>query len=360
MDKERLKVKENEMSYDEILRIKEHAKQYDSIANKKEFLRNAGAYEQKIILLESKRPYEVLNYLSELELETSKKILNSLTQDEIKKILELFTTEDKQNFYENFSELSLVNQFITIDENAQEHVKDLEFDRKVELIDSSNLQTKEASEIVYESMPYNEREEALNQITNANAAIALSTVDTHYNDEKMSEMIENNNINVENIKAETPQELEQKIENEILKETKEQNNKLEDNINKFKTEFLKASLQNYVKTIPKFASLINDLNLTYEMLPEDLKSVVDKDFELKKEQEKNELEQQKKNEQQPIVETPKEMINEKNENEEKEEKTELDEFQNLKTECEKQEIEQIKNFLQPQQKEQIKQETQNT
>ena len=78
MDKERLIINENELSYEEINKIKQHAKQYDSVADKKEFLRSAGAYEQKIILLESKRPYEVLNYLSELGLQTSKLILNSL------------------------------------------------------------------------------------------------------------------------------------------------------------------------------------------------------------------------------------------------------------------------------------------
>ena len=40
MNKERLIIDENKLSYEEILRIKEHAKKYDEVADKKEFLRN--------------------------------------------------------------------------------------------------------------------------------------------------------------------------------------------------------------------------------------------------------------------------------------------------------------------------------
>lgn len=338
MDKERLIIDENQLSYDEVVRIKEHAKQYDSVSDKKEFLRNAGAYEQKVILLNSIRPYEVLNYLSELELETSKIILESLKYEEIEKILELFSLEDKKRFYETFSDLSLVNEFIAIDENAKEHVKNLDFDRKVELIDSSTIKTAEASEIIYESMPYIEREEVSNLVTNANASVALSASDIYNNDAKISEIVENNNINVEDIKVETPQELEQKVEQEIEKQEIEQKDKMLEQVNREKTDFLKLVLQNYVKTNPEFANLINNPEITYEMLPDNLKLIVDNDFEKAKEQEKNKLEEPEKQEE--SVEVNKELET-KDENQ-----TKLEEFQNAKVECEQNEIEQIKNVIQ--------------
>ena len=88
-----------------------HAKKYDSAPNKKEFLKNVCAYEQKIILLNSKNPYEVLNYMQELDLKSSKLVLEELSYEEIKRLLELFTSEHKKMFYNSFSSLELVKAY---------------------------------------------------------------------------------------------------------------------------------------------------------------------------------------------------------------------------------------------------------
>ena len=91
------------INYDLIKKVEEHSKKYSSATDKKEFLKNACAYEQKLILMNSSRPYEVLNYLDELDLKSSRLILSELNYVEITKILELFTSEDKKNFYNTFS-----------------------------------------------------------------------------------------------------------------------------------------------------------------------------------------------------------------------------------------------------------------
>lgn len=152
-------MEENLMFIDEatIKRMEEHARLYDTAYDKKEFLKNVSIYEQKIILMNSTKPYDVLNYLDELDLKSSRLLLEELTDDEIKSIIALFSSEDKKKFYATFSDLSLVNQFIVQDKNSSEHIQNLSFERKVELIDSSDKKTKEATSVIYESMPYQER-----------------------------------------------------------------------------------------------------------------------------------------------------------------------------------------------------------
>ena len=60
MNKDRIRNDEKEIDYSVIQQIREHAKKYDSTPDKKNFLRNVCAYEQKVILLESKNPYDVM------------------------------------------------------------------------------------------------------------------------------------------------------------------------------------------------------------------------------------------------------------------------------------------------------------
>ena len=76
-------------------KIREHANLYDSAYDKKEFLKNVSVHEQKIILMNSSKPYEVLNYLDELDLKSSRLLLEELNYDEIKHIISLFSAEDR-------------------------------------------------------------------------------------------------------------------------------------------------------------------------------------------------------------------------------------------------------------------------
>ena len=108
-------MKENEftneeikINYDLIKKIEKHAQTYNSHPDKKNFLRNVCAYEQKYILMNSMRPYDVLKYLDDLDLKSSRLVLEELNYAEIKKILDLFTHEDKTAFYKTFSDLSLI------------------------------------------------------------------------------------------------------------------------------------------------------------------------------------------------------------------------------------------------------------
>ena len=172
---------EKEIDYNLIKQIKEHAKNYDLSSDKKEFLKNVSAYEQKLILLESKNPCEVLTYLDELNLKSTKLVLRELTVDEISKILELFTTEDKKRFYNTFSELSVVNEFIMFDKNSSEYIKELSIERKIELMDSSNEKTSEATSIVYESMTPEEKTIAVESITSVDAISVLNNSSEYNN-----------------------------------------------------------------------------------------------------------------------------------------------------------------------------------
>ena len=62
-------------------KFKEHAKLYDTAYDKKEFLKSVSVHEQKIILMNSSKPYEVLNYLDELDLKSSRLLLEELNYD---------------------------------------------------------------------------------------------------------------------------------------------------------------------------------------------------------------------------------------------------------------------------------------
>ena len=158
---------------DTMKEIREHANLYDRAYDKKEFLRNVSVHEQKMILMNSSKPYEVLDYLDELDLKSSRLLLEELNFEEIKHIISLFTSEDKKRFYATFSDLSLVNQFIVQDKNSQQHVQNLSFERKVDLIDSSDKQTQVATSVIYESMPLEERVSAAEKVTDVDAMYAL-------------------------------------------------------------------------------------------------------------------------------------------------------------------------------------------
>lgn len=180
-------------NYEYLKEIERHAKNYDFVSDKKEFLRNVSPYEQKIILLHSKNPYEVLNYLDELDIKQTRKILSELTYDEIEDILLLFSSEDKEKFYSTFSDLELVNQFMVQDERALEYIDDLSIDRKVELIDASNKETIEATSIVYESISDEQKEYVSSLVSDSDAVSALSVAEASFDMSKNESNNENDN-----------------------------------------------------------------------------------------------------------------------------------------------------------------------
>ena len=253
---------------------------------KKEFLKNICAYEQKLILLQSKRPYDVLLYLSEIDLKSSKLVLSELNIDEISKIFSLFTSENKKDFYNMFSELSLVNKFIAYDKESTKYIKDLPLERKIDLIDSSTSKTAEASSKVYQSIPVEERDYVVASITNAEAvsalSVATSTIDNETLDETNQISDQNLNNNVEQNNEEHKEEqLEEKVEDkeEQLEEKDEEKEKLQA-IEVDKNEFLKSKIEYYKENIQGFKNLNMESENIYLTLSEELKAIIDRDFEL--------------------------------------------------------------------------------
>ena len=247
------------------------------------------AYEQKIILLNSKKPYEVLNYMQELDLKSSRLVLDELNYEEIKGLLELFTSEDKKMFYNSFSSLELVNNFITCDKKSYEYVKDLPFDRKISLLKNSKKETIQATTELYDSMSSVEKKEAEQTISfesSAEASLSLSEmIDSSENyqtvnldevtvekTDNVEEPLENNLDKVEELDENTNTEKEQELENlELLKE---------------KNDFLKANIQNYIEKNLKFEEIDINLEDAYSLLSAELKSIVDDDFNLREETKK--------------------------------------------------------------------------
>lgn len=218
------------MSYEYLKRLEEHSKLYDFVSDKKSFLRSIIPYEQKLVLLNSSDPYEVLNYLDELDNKATRKILNELTYDEIKKVISLFSSEDKKAFYSHYSDLDLVNQFIVHDKNASEYIDDLTFNRKVDLIDSSNSKTIEATSKVYETMSEEQQDIVSDFVTESSAVSTLSVVEAQAENNSIEEVVEENNSleQVENNQVEQlineaiEEQVEEKLEKEQQPELKEE------------------------------------------------------------------------------------------------------------------------------------------
>lgn len=262
-----LKTTERDFSYIELQIIREHAKKYDSTPDKKNFLKSITPYEQKLVLLESKNPYEVLQYLEEIDQFNTKTVLNQLSIDEISQIYNLFSKEDKEKFYETFSYLPLVNQFITFDKKADEYIDDMSFDRKVELLDSSNSKTVSASEKVIESMSTVEQDIAENKLTTAGGVSALSSVSVSESDIQ-TELLDDNK-EPSDIKMETKVEDENRIEpkveeleikeeenpeikneeNKKAEETKNDNFELREPIDKVTDEIFNSEILNQFKKV---------------------------------------------------------------------------------------------------------------
>lgn len=277
MDKEHLILNESELPYEQILQMKEHSKQYEFATDKIEFLKNISAYEQKLILLQSERPYEVLEYLSQLDLKTSKIVLSELKYDELYEIIRLFTLEDKKRFYNTFSDLSLVNRFIACDKNADNFIDDLTTDRKVNLLNSSDKKTVEATAKIYESIPEEERVMVASKVNTIEGSIALDSSTSYNEDVILSESIEESGENdIQSNQQDLEEANQEVIDNEQLAEPNEQN-KLQ--VSQELMIFFSTRLQYYKENIPGFENIDINNPEVYESLSPELKAIVDKDFE---------------------------------------------------------------------------------
>lgn len=267
-----------------IKQLELHANRYDSAPDKKDFLKNVCAYEQKIILLNSKNPYEVLNYMQELDLESSRLVLDELNYEEIKNLLELFTSEHKKMFYNSFSSLELVNSFITCDKKSYEYVKNLSFNRKIDLLKNSKKETIQATTELYDSMSTVEKKEAEQAISfesSAQASHTLSEVvdgSENYQTENLDELVIEKIDNAEDL-------LEKDEEYDENTNTKKEQELENPGLLKEKNNFLKANIQKYIEQNIKFEEVDINLEDVYSLLPSDLKLIIDNDFNLNKQME---------------------------------------------------------------------------
>jgi len=312
-------MEEKELYYEKIKQMEEHSKKYEEAPDKKDFLKNVSAYEQKLILLNSNKPYEVLNYLDELDLKNTREILSELSFDEINRIVELFTTEDKQRFYKNFSDLTLVNQFIVNDKSSSNYIKDLSFDRKVDLIDSSNKETVMASAMIYETMPDEERDVVPEFITTSNSVSTLNEAINY---------VENNETDIET-DEENLNENDSKEEVNIVKnESNEQNNEIQEENNKQESNDEKQEQNN---------------NKEQTVLEEVQNANTNLLFKLQSEISKEEMPTLSINNEQNVIEESQKANSEQNTVEESQ--TILDDFKKMQQTCEIKEIEKLKEEI---------------
>ena len=272
---------EKELSYEELNQMKEHAKKYDYVVDKKEFLKSITPYEQKLVLLETKNPYEVLTYLDELDFNNSRLILQQLTSAEIRKIIDEFTSEDKRKFYANFSDLSLVNQFIMYDTNSKEHITNLKTERKVDILNSTKAETKESATKIYDTIKEEEKEFVVGNITTAEAKLAVEEVVLENQVEELvaeEEQIEEPIAKEQQTEVEEPQEEKQEeLQEEKIKEQQEE--KAPEQIIEL-NNFIREKMDFYIKTVPQFSDIKFGEEDLYTKLSPELKEIIDNDFNL--------------------------------------------------------------------------------
>lgn len=269
---------ERKIDYSVLQLIKEHSKKYESAFDKKEFLRGICAFEQKFILLNSSNPYDVLLNLEQLDIKSSKLVLDELDYSDVSKILQLFNMEQKKDFYKHFTNLGLVNKFIIIDRQSEEYIDGLSFNRKVELIDSSKNSTSLATEKVYESIPKEKREQVMDMLTSSNGVSALSSTtayqaETSNNNEQTSEQETSDESD-----DQTPQNNENNEENQIQSK-KETENKLDtEQFNKIINEFLRQNIDLYKEKYPELKEIDLSSEDIYSLLSPELQLIIKNEF----------------------------------------------------------------------------------
>lgn len=272
-------------NYNDLAQMQEKAKKIDYESDKKTFLKAMNPLEQKMALFFSRRPYAIINYLDSLNNNETNIMLNELTNEEISKLLEQFTSEDKNNFYSTFSNSNLVNKFIANDKQAFTHVDELDLERKIELLDSSKVATKKATEEIYNSLSSKEKVAVEEKITSTEGSLVVDNV------------IESSEDNLENVVVEE-QELQetkndeqelQEIKNEEPEEKPEEQEEVQKEQSKEINNFLKNRLEQYKKQNPKFKDIdITDPNI-FSLLSDELKEIVTNDFNSLTEEQKNKL-----------------------------------------------------------------------
>lgn len=279
--------------YNDLNQMKEKAKKIDYEPDKRNFLKSMNPLEQKMALFFSTRPYDIINYLDSLNYKETNMMLNELKNEEICKLLEQFTSEDKKNFYSTFSNSILVNRFIANDKQAFNHVDDLELERKIELLDSSKVSTQKATEKIYDSLSNEEKVEVETKITSIEGSLMVDNVkdDSENNLESIVEK-EQDTLETRVEEKELPEEKQEEKQEEKEAEKEEVQDEKFKEINKF----LKAKLEQYRQQNPKFKDLdITNPNL-FSLLSDELKEIVTNDFNLFIEEQKNKLNNQEKQE----------------------------------------------------------------
>lgn len=335
----RLIINEKELSYDKLMQIREHAKGYNDASDKKEFLNSVGAYEQKLILLNSYKPYDVLIYLSELNTEVSNLVLRELNYDDVLKILPLFTLEQKRDFYKNFPSLPLVNSFIVYDKNSNEYIDDLSLERKINLLSTSTKETIEATSIVYESIPDEQKNIVADKVTTTTGSTTLNEVISRENELIETASIEKEITNVEKVESNKEEiEEENKVEEKEEKEEKVETQLDKEEIN----SFLKTRMDYYKENIPEFKELNFTEDNIFLSLPPHLQERIAKEFEVFINERKLEQLKDKKNE---LKEDAVIIKNDENKVDNIDQAAILNEFNEAKGVCEQQEIGQIVNSI---------------
>lgn len=286
-------INKNEFSYKDLKSIGEHARKYDSTSDKKNFLKNITPYEQKLVLLQSKNPYEVLMYLDELDMKNSRLVLSNLTSDEIIKIIDMFTSENKKDFYTKFSDLELVNQFMVYDKNALEHIEDLNIERKIGLLNSSDEKTLEATYKVYDSLGKKEKSVVIESVTSADGISALNEA-TDYKEDKQ-ELENEEKINENNETTEKTDKNKDEIDKKGETEEAENIAKEEEKVEIYEVEesiineFMMSKMDYYKTIIPE----LNDvLEISFALLSDEIKERIINDYEASKSNKKEELEEE--------------------------------------------------------------------
>lgn len=280
-------------NYNDLAQMQEKAKKIDYESDKKSFLKAMNPLEQKMALFFSRRPYDIINYLDSLNNNETNIMLNEMTNEEISKLLEQFTSEDKNNFYSTFSNSNLVNKFIANDKQAFTHVDELDLERKIELLDSSKVATKKATEEIYNSLSSKEKVAVEDKITSTEGSLVVDNVIESSEDNLENVVVEEQELQETKNDEQELQEIKNEEQEEKPEEKKEEQEEVQKEVQKEQSKeinnFLKNRLEQYKKQNQKFKDIdITNPNI-FSLLSDELKEIVTNDFNSLTEEQKNKL-----------------------------------------------------------------------
>jgi len=291
------KMSEKYYNYNDLQQMQENAKRFDYEIDKKSFLKSMNPLEQKMVLFYSKRPYDVFNYLDSLNNEQTNIMLSELTNEEISKLIDQFTAEDKKSFYSSFSNTILVNRFIANDKNSFVHIDELDLERKIELLDSSKVNTQVATQEIYNTLTTQEKQKVETKITSTEGSLVVDNVIDNSKLDSEDEITEDMEmqefkLNEQELRNEEFKDENQKETNQKEKQPEEQELQNEEFKQEKSTEindFLKSKLREYKEKNPKFNNLDISVSNLFDALSDELKAIVINDFNLFLEEQKNKL-----------------------------------------------------------------------